>query len=152
YQVSYYTPYLNISSAVEESGKSTCMKLLRAFCAQPWWAAGVPASTLTRKIIADHPAVLLDNWQATFRASDKQQVTGFLLSGCTNLQGFSLLERNHRGDFSTREVQTFCPKAFAGLEPLPPTLARRSLPIVLQRAKPQEGFMSSFYLLGPEYT
>jgi hypothetical protein len=128
------------------------MTILRALCAQPWWAAGVSPSTLTRKIIADRPTVLLDNWHTTFRGSDKQQITGFLLSGCANLQGFTLLESDYRGGFSTREVATFCPKAFAGLESLPPSLARRSIPIVLQRLKSQDSIASTFWLFVPENT
>ncbi len=63
------TPYLNIYSHVEQSGKSTCLGFLRAYSAQPWFASGVPASTLTRKIIADQPTVLLDNWHTTFRGA-----------------------------------------------------------------------------------
>src|SRR5581483_6250186 len=36
----FLTPYLNIYSPVEESGKTTCLAILRALCAQPWWAGG----------------------------------------------------------------------------------------------------------------
>jgi len=138
YRASSTTPYLNIFSPVEESGKSVCLGVLRGLCAQPWWASGVPSSTLTRKIIADRPTVLLDNWHTTFRGSDKQQITGFLLTGCRNFQPFSLMEGSSRSGFCTREVEVFCPKAFAGMSSLPPTLAQRSIPIVLQRRKPHQ--------------
>jgi len=138
YQRSLTTPYLNIFSPVEESGKSVCMGVLRFLCAQPWWASGVPASTLTRNIIADRPTVLLDDWHTTFRGSDKQQVTGFLLNGCHGFQPFTLMEGNSQNGFSAREVNIYCPKAFAGMASLPPTLAQRSIPIVLKRRKPHE--------------
>ncbi len=141
------TPYLNIYSPVEQSGKSTCLGFLRAYSAQPWFASGVPASTLTRKIIADQPTVLLDNWHTTFRGNDKHHVTGFLLNSCEHFQPFSLFEKG-----SVREVQVYCPKAFAGMTSLPPTLAQRSIPIVLQRRLPHQEVDPVFILLYPEAT
>src|SRR5205807_6889635 len=123
YKSAPITPYLNISSPVEESGKSTCITILRSLCAQPWWAAGTSPSALKKKVINEHPTVLLDNWHTIFRGADKQQMTGFLLSGCDNPKHFY-------DEGSQKEPEhTFCPKAFAGMEPLPPTLARRSIPI-----------------------
>jgi hypothetical protein len=141
------TPYLNIYSPVEQSGKSTCLGLLRALCAQPWFASGVPASTLTRKIIADRPTVLLDNWHTTFRGSDKHHITGFLLNSCEAFKPFTLLEK---GIF--KEAQVYCPKAFAGMASLPPTLAQRSIPIVLRRPLPQDEVTPVYWLLDPKAT
>jgi hypothetical protein len=141
------TPYLNIYSPVEQSGKSTCLGLLRAFCNQSWFASGVPASTLTRKIIADRPTVLLDNWHTTFRASDKNHITGFLLNSCELFQPFTHWDK---GTF--RPVQVYCPKAFAGLSSLPPTLAQRSIPIVLHRRLPHQQVAPVFRLVHPKET
>jgi hypothetical protein len=121
--------------------------VLRGFCAQPWYVSGVPASTLTRKITADRPTVLLDNWHTTFRGRDQQPITGFLLHSCQIAQPFTLLEK---GLF--REVDVYCPKAFAGLASLPPTLAQRSIPIMLQRCRPQEAVRPTFTLLDPRVT
>src|SRR5437016_3812122 len=78
YQIAAYSPYLNIYSLIEESGKSACLTLLRSLCADPWAASGVSTSVLQRRIIANRPTVLMDNWHTTFR-TDKQQITGFLL-------------------------------------------------------------------------
>jgi hypothetical protein len=141
------TPYLNIYSPIEQSGKSACLGVLRGFCAQPWYASGVPASTLTRKIIADRPTVLLDNWHTTFRGRDQQPITGFLLHGAKIFQPYTVLEK---GLF--REVDVYCPKAFAGLASLPPTLAQRSIPIMLHRSRPQEAVTATFTLLDPKVT
>jgi hypothetical protein len=183
YQVSFFTPYLNIYSSIEESGKSTCMTILRALCAQPWWATGASRSAFTRKIIADRPTVLLDNWQTVFSASDKNQITGFLLTGCNqipNLYDASSKDGNeaspeasrnghygngkctearrsgHYGNFGNsggygNSCNSFCPKAFAGQESLPPSLARRSIPIVLQRSKRQQHIVSPLYFLDSDY-
>jgi hypothetical protein len=146
-QTSFVTPYLNIYSHVEQSGKSVCMGLLRALCAQPWLSSGVPATTLTRKILAHRPTVLLDNWHTTFRGRDQQPITGFLLHGCQAAQPVTLLEKG-----SLREVDLYCPKAFAGMASLPPTLAQRSIPIVLQRCLPQQHVIPVFHLLDPRLT
>ena len=149
---SLITPYLNISSPIEESGKSTCMTILRAFSANPWWAAGLSPSDFKRKLLAEHPTVLLDNWHTVFRGSDKHPLTGFLLSGCDRTRDIGAGRLDPYGDYVLDNLQTFCPKAFAGSEPLPPSLARRSLPIVLQRRKPQQAVMSAMDLLVPENT
>ncbi|HEV2960791.1 MAG TPA: DUF3631 domain-containing protein [Candidatus Angelobacter sp.] len=152
YKANYLTPYLNISSPVEESGKSTCMTILRAFCACPWWAAGVSSAAFKRKLTAGQSTILLDNWHTIFRGTDKQQLTGFLLSGCDLARDFGSLQPDSQGVPAPDGLETFCPKAFAGLESLPPTLARRAIPIVLQRRKPQEVVKSAIHLLTPYST
>ena len=146
-QTSFVTPYLNIYSHVEQSGKSVCMGLLRALCAQPWLSSGVPAATLTRKILAHRPTVLLDNWHTTFRGRDQQPITGFLLHACQAAQPFTFLEKG-----IPSEVDVYCPKAFAGMSSLPSTLAQRSIPIVLQRCLPQQHVIPVFHLLDPRLT
>ncbi len=147
YQVSLSTPYLNIYSCVEQSGKSVCLAVLRGLCANPWWASGIPVSTLTRKTVADRPTVLLDNWHTTFRGNDKHQITGFLLNGCQDFQSFTLLEKG-----SAREVNLYCPKAFAGMTSLPPSLAQRCIPIALQRLKPHQEVTPVFITLAKQTT
>jgi hypothetical protein len=168
YRAAPLTPYLRISSRVEESGKSTCMTILRSLCARPWWGAGVSRSVFTRKILADQPTVLLDNWQTVFSSSDKTQTTGFLLTGCDqapNLDHDNCTEVNRSNDLNypitkspnyqildSSQSSPFCPKAFAGPDPLPPSLSRRSIPIVLQRPKPGEIVKRATNLLAPEAT
>ena len=79
-------------------------------------------------------------------------MTGFLLSGCHRAPDVAYQQSPHQGGFSADDLQTFCPKAFAGLESLTPTLARHSIPIVLQRRKPQEVVKSAMHLLLPQNT
>jgi hypothetical protein len=128
------------------------MTILRGLCARPWWAAGVSPSDFKFKLLADHPTVLLDDWQSLFRGSDKNPMTGFLLSGCHRAPDVAYQQSHQQGGFSADDLQSFCPKAFAGLEPLPPSLTRRSIPIVLQRRKPQELVKSALHLLLPQNT
>ncbi len=141
----FLTPYLNIYSPVEESGKTTCLAVLRALCAQPWWAGGTSPAAFKRKLAAEATTVLLDNWQTLFRASDKHPMTGFLLNGCDFVPDLCAhLERREKHKV---EVCHFSPKAFAGSESLPPALARRSIPIVLQRRRPAEKVIPLPYLM-----
>ena len=154
YRAAPVTPYLNISSRIEESGKSTCMTILRSLCAQPWWAAGISRSACTRKIIADHPTVLLDNWHTVFSSSDKTQMTGFLLTGCDQPPNLDHAPTGSNYPITNlpNYPMPFCPKAFAGPDPLPQSLARRSIPIVLQRPKPTEIVKRAMNLLAPGAT
>ncbi len=141
----FLTPYLNIYSPVEESGKTTCLAVLRALCAQPWWAGGTSPAAFKRKLAAEATTVLLDNWQTLFRASDKHPMTGFLLNGCDFVPDLCAhLERREKHKV---EACRFSPKAFAGSESLPPALARRSIPIVLQRRRPAEKVIPLPYLM-----
>ncbi len=141
----FLTPYLNIYSPVEESGKTTCLAILRALCAQPWWAGGTSPLAFKRKLAAEATTVLLDNWQTLFRASDKHPMTGFLLNGCDFVPDLCAhLERREKHKV---EACRFSPKAFAGSESLPPALARRSIPIMLQRRKPAEKVIPLPYLM-----
>ncbi len=127
------------------------MAILRSFCARPWWASGVSPAIFKKRVSVGHPTVLLDNWQTVFRGSDKNQFAGFLLNGCD--QARDVASFDHLSETSTANLwQTFCPKAFAGLESLPPSLARHSIPIVFQRRKPQEIVKSTFNLLVPGST
>ncbi len=148
FQEAHFTPYLNIYSPLEESGKSTCMAILRSLCARPWWAAGVSPAIFKRRVSVGYPTVLLDNWHTVFRGNDKNQFTGFLLNGCDQAHDVATFDSNSEKTISNL-WKTFCPKAFAGLESLPPSLARHSIPIVLQRRKPQELVKSAFNLLVP---
>src|SRR5581483_9618221 len=112
----FLTPYLNIYSPVEESGKTTCLAVLRALCAQPWWAGGTSPSAFKRKLAAEATTVLLDNWQTMFRATDKHLMTGFLLNGCDFVPDLCAhLERREKHKV---EACRFSPKAFAGSESL----------------------------------
>jgi hypothetical protein len=131
------TPYLDIRSPERESGKTICLQVLNLLCARPWMVTNASASVLTRKIAADRPTVLLDDWDTSFRSVDRQSVTALLLS--TSRNSASFIHSKITGQAPHLQPDDlFCPKAFAGNAPLPPALARRSIPLVLKRAKSGE--------------
>jgi hypothetical protein len=131
------TPYLDIRSPERESGKTICLQVLNLLCARPWMVTNASASVLARKIAADRPTVLLDDWDTNFRSADRQKVIAFLLS--TSRNNASFIHSKIAGEKPHLQPDDlFCPKAFAGNAPLPPALTRRSIPLVLKRAKAGE--------------
>ncbi|HEV3315799.1 MAG TPA: hypothetical protein VG488_02475 [Candidatus Angelobacter sp.] len=129
------TPYLNVCSREKQSGKSLCLQLLSLVCADPWYATGISAGALLRKIGDVRPTALLDECQTLFGASDKK-VRGLLVSGC---QRGGVYEFARRAPSPSSPVEVFCPKAFAGMTIVPPAIDDRSIPVLLQAANPDAG-------------
>ena len=126
-----FTPYLNIWSPEGQSGKTTCMKLLRLLCKNSWMpAGGLTAARLMDQIARRRPTLLLDDWHTAFRPTEAQSIIGFLNAGSAEEATYTA-----RG---ADELDIYCPKAFAGPASLPDSLAGRSIPIVIQRCKPSE--------------
>src|SRR2546423_926374 len=125
------TPYLNIWSPDKQCGKTICMQLLSILSDRPWIPSGMTAPDLMRRISIDRPTVLLDDWHTTLKSSETQAVIGLLISGSFSGNIYPPLNpKDHK------YVPIFCPKASAGPASLPPSLADRSTPIILQRRKP----------------
>ncbi len=132
-------PYLSITSAEKQSGKTRLLEVLSLLVYHPWMTGRTTPAVLVRKIDKEHPTLLLDESDATFRG-DKEFAetlrgvlnTGYLRSGKTSLcvlGGKSI-------DYV--DLSTFGPKAIAGIGDLPDTVADRSVPIRLKRKLPGE--------------
>jgi hypothetical protein len=65
-------PYLWVTSAVKESGKSTFMRVLRSLSAQPRMAGAISTAALYRIVEREQPTLLLDEMDATFKG-DKER-------------------------------------------------------------------------------
>lgn len=128
------TPYLHISSAEKESGKTRLLELLELLAAQPMRSIEISDAALFRIIDENPPTLLLDEIDAAFGKDAKA------------FQGLrAILNAGHRrgspvprvvGEGKRMKVQlfeTFCPKAIAGIKDLPDTIASRSIPIRLKR-------------------
>jgi hypothetical protein len=137
FQASECTPYLAITSAEKESGKTRLLEVLETLVARPWFTASVTTAVLPRRIEAVRPTLLLDESDALFRGNKERSETlrGVLNSGYRRTGSFSCCIRSAT-DFSTRDFSTFCPKAIAGIGNLPDTVAGRSIPIRLKRRAP----------------
>jgi hypothetical protein len=133
------TPYLAITSAEKQSGKTRLLEVLETLVANPWLTGRATAAVLTRKIDQDEPTLLLDESDAAFNGQKEYAEalrsvlnTGYRRGGkasCCAGQG---------AEVTCRDFSTFCPKAIAGIGTLPDTVADRAIPIRLKRAAPGE--------------
>jgi hypothetical protein len=134
------TPYLAITSAEKESGKTRLLEVFEILVANPWFTGRVSAAVLTRKIDAQQPTLLLDESDAAF-GSDKEYAEA--LRGVLNTGhrkgGKSSCCVGQGASTTFRDFSTFCPKAIAGIGKLPDTVAGRAIPVRLKRAAPGEG-------------
>jgi hypothetical protein len=129
------TPYLNISSAEKQSGKTRLLEALELLVARPWLTARTSVAALIRKIAKDHATMLLDESDAAFQG-DKTYVEalrGILNAGYRRGASATLCILDRR-DIDTKDFDVFSAKAFAGIgDRLPDTIADRSIPIRLKR-------------------
>src|SRR5947209_199044 len=125
------TPYLYVYSPEKQSGKTVCMRLLRLLANNSWMpAGGLTATRLMEQIAQRRPTVLLDDWHTIFRPREAQSIIGFLNA--------SSAEETRYSGVGAEDKDIYCPKAFAGPVGLPSLLAGHSIPIRLQRRKPNQ--------------
>lgn len=133
------TPYLAITSAEKQSGKTRLLEVLETIVASPWLTGSVTAAVLTRKIDLEKPTLLLDESDAAFGGSKEyaEALRGVLNTGHRR-SGTTSRCVGKGADISFRDFSTFCPKAIAGIGKLPDTVADRAIPIRLKRAARNE--------------
>jgi hypothetical protein len=131
------TPYLAITSAEKQCGKSRLLEVLQTIVAEPWFTGRVTPAVLVRKIDGDKPTLLLDESDAAFGGEKEyaEALRGILNTGHRR-GGVASLCVGKGTDITFKDFSTFCPKAIAGIGKLPDTVADRSIPIRLKRAAP----------------
>jgi hypothetical protein len=128
------TPYLNVSSAEKESGKTLLLEVVRPLVARSWLTGRVSAAVLARKVDHVTPTLLLDESDAAFNGEKEygETLRGILNTGYRRGGAYSVCV-GQGANLSYRDFNTFCPKAIAGLGRLPDTVESRSVPIRLKR-------------------
>jgi hypothetical protein len=131
------TPYLHITSAEKQSGKTRLLEVLQLLVAHPWLTGHTSAAALVRKIAQDAPTVLLDESDAAFNGDEDyaEKLRGILNTGYAR-GGCSSLCVGKGSEQEVKDFPTYCPKGIAGIGRLPDTIADRSIPIVLKRKAP----------------
>lgn len=129
------TPYLAITSAEKQSGKSRLLEVLELVTANPWLTGKVTTAVLYRKIDAEQPTLLLDESDAAFAGEQEYAETlrGVLNTGHRR-GGTASCCVGQGANTTFKDFSTFCPKAIAGIGKLPDTVADRAIPIRLKRA------------------
>ncbi len=130
------TPYLSVNSAEKHSGKTRLLEVLETLVYEPWLTGRVTAAVLTRKIDAVKPTLLLDESDAAFGGEKEyaEALRGVLNSGYRR-GGKASCCVGQGANTSYKDFETFCAKAIAGIGKLPDTVADRSVPIRLKRAR-----------------
>jgi hypothetical protein len=133
------TPYLAITSAEKQCGKTRLLETLEVLVHKPWLTGRATAAVLVRKIDAHKPTLLLDESDAAFKGDQEYAETlrGVLNTGHRR-GGKASLCVGQGANISFKDFETFCAKAIAGIGQLPDTVADRSIPIQLKRKGPNE--------------
>jgi len=133
------TPYLAITSAEKQSGKSRLLEVLELLVHKPWMTGRVTAACLTRKIDAEHPTLLLDESDAAFNGDKEyaEALRGILNTGY-RWNGVASCCVGQGANITYKDFHTFGAKAIAGIGKLPDTVADRSIAIKLKRRAPTE--------------
>lgn len=133
------TPYLAITSAEKQSGKTRLLEVFETLVANPWLTGRVTAAVLIRKIDTERPTLLLDESDAAFGGEKEyaEALRGVLNTGHRSAGKASCCV-GQGANMACRDFSTFCPKAIAGIGKLPDTIADRAIPIRLKRAKLDE--------------
>ena len=131
------TPYLNVTSATKQAGKTRLLEVLELLVVNPWFTGRATAAVLARRIDAESPSLLLDESDAAFKVESEytEALRSILNSGYRRSGRSSVCVA---GGVSYLDLSTFCPKAIAGIGRLPDTVADRSVPIRLKRRGPVE--------------
>jgi hypothetical protein len=132
---STFTPYLSISSAEKQSGKTRVLEVLHEVVHKPLMTASISPAALARSVDKEKPTLLLDELDALLKGDKEfaEALRGILNSGFHIRGQFTRMVGTGTA-MEPRQFSTFCPKAFAGIGTLPDTLANRSITIRLRRA------------------
>ena len=133
------TPYLHVTSAVKQCGKTRLLEVLEPLVPAPWLTGRVSAAVLTRKVDDETPTLLLDESDAAFtHRSEYAEALRSLLNSGYRRSGRSSLCVGQGAGLTYRDFATYCPKALAGIGALPDTVTDRSIQIALKRRAPHE--------------
>jgi len=131
------TPYIHITAPEKACGKSRLMETLEALAAAPIRSGGMTAAALVRTIEAKSPTIFLDEMDAQLNGNKEyaEAVRGILNEGFRKGGTFYKCVGK---DFDLKDFNVYCPKCFAGIGQLPPTVASRSIVIEMRRKVPGE--------------
>jgi hypothetical protein len=133
------TPYISITSAEKECGKTRLLEVLDLLVARPWFTGHTTAAALARKTEAERPTLLLDESDAAFKGDrDYAEALRGLLNTGYRRGGKTTLCVGQSTNLQARDFSTFGAKAIAGIGELPDTVASRSIRMQLKRRTPGE--------------
>lgn len=139
FDAAYVTPYIYITSAEKQSGKTLTIELLELIVKNGQTAGSVTGPSLFKQIEGDQfdeewegkPTLFIDELDTIFTGSSNEMLRSVLNSGYKR-NGFALR--------ASGKYSTFCPKLLAGIDNagVPDTVADRSIRITLKRMRQGE--------------
>ena len=132
-----YTPYLHITAAEKECGKSRLLETLEPIVCRPCMNVGTTAAALLRILNRDSPTLLLDEVDTAFGGNKDaaESIRGILNAG---FRRGGIHRKCHSKSYEIQEFKAFGPKVFAGIGTVPDTVASRSIVIEMKRKAPEE--------------
>jgi putative DNA primase/helicase len=128
-----YTPRLGITAPEKGCGKSTLLDVLKELTPRAIKTENLSTATMFRIVDGYRPILLIDEFDTFLKGNEE-------LRGALNA-GHAKGGRHLRceGEYNqVRAFKTFAPAALAGIGNLPPTLADRSIPVLLQKRRQDE--------------
>ena len=134
-EAAFATPYLRITSATADSGKTLLLEILAALSRRGWHAVNPSTAVLYRKIDQQSPTLLLDEMD-NYPVDERRDALAVLNAGYK--RGAKVDRCKDTGELEAFDC--FCPKAYAGLDTksITATLLSRSITIRLERKKADE--------------
>jgi hypothetical protein len=132
------TPYIALTSAVRQSGKTRALDVLGMLVRSPIYSANMTAPVLFRTVDAGPATLLMDELDAIFgRREGNEELRGLLNAGYQRggqVQRCEIIGKK----IEVRSYSVFAPKCFAAIGTLPDTIADRSIHIRMRRKTPEE--------------
>lgn len=128
------SPIANITAPEMRCGKTVLLSVLGLLAWRPLQAANISPAAIYRAVEKWGPTLLIDEADSFLR--DNEELRGILNSGHTRTSAYVL--RCVGDEFEPQRFSTWGAKALSGIGAIPPTLADRSVQLVLRRKLPSE--------------
>lgn len=139
FDAAYSTPYIYVSSAEKQSGKTRLIETLTYVARRPDMAANQSIASMFRSIESTRPTLFMDEVDALWSGAANEELRGMLNSGYHHKGTIkrTVAVAPDSEDDGVRYFSTFCPKLLAGIDNghMPDTIADRCIPVVLKRKK-----------------
>lgn len=133
------TPYLYVTSAEKQSGKTRTLEVLEQICRTATRADNLTSAVMFRLIESRRPTLMVDEVDTIFSGAKNEELRGVLNSGYKS-GGFIFRAIGNPNDEDGGIIQfnTFCPKILAGIDNglVPDTVLDRAIRIQLKRKAP----------------
>lgn len=134
------TPYLLITSAEKQSGKTHLLRAIRYTCHRPKQAANITEAALFRAIAKWQPTMLVDEVDGVFglkrrEPSERQEMIRTTLNAGFERDG-NVIRTATNGE--PEEFNVYCPKVLCGIGHLPDTVRDRGLAVRMTRRTREE--------------